>query len=485
MKRLLALIVGLGFVLRLLFLGRRQLGTEELMQALIVRPDSLIEIMDSLIKGMYFPAPLDYFLQKILIIPFGESNWVLRLHAVIFGTLSIWVFARIARHLFGDRVALYSAALFAFFPLHYHYSQEARPYSLLTFLTLLSYDLLLRRISSGERGRGRWWLLTLVLTLMMYSSFLGVVVLLSQASGLVVAWYLTRASPTVRPTAGEEAAHSELPPPAWSHVAGYAVSAAVACMLFLPWALWAFSKPEIARASEVLYPGLLLRFFKEIGDNSYVAAGLLLLGAAAGFRAMRRHGRPQSLAWLLTWLLVSIPAVMILAVWSGYFFGIQHVLHATPPLILLAGYGLSYVGERLTILPSLPYQISSPAIVYGMLWLLLFSWIAYHHWGREIVDWRGTALFLEGTAREGDALSMPRVANLLEYHAPSLAQMHLEDLDPGPGVLKHEGVSRRIVVCYHGLRPEPCASFLDRASKDKAWLKREFRGITVFLRRRP
>ncbi len=485
MKKLLVLTVGLGFVLRLLFLGRRQLDTEELMQALIVRPDSLREILDSLIKGMYFPAPLDYFLQKMLIMPLGESNWALRLHAVIFGTLSIWIFARIARQLFGDRVALYSAILFALYPLHYHYSQEARPYSLLTFLTLLSYDLLLRRLSSGERAPGRWWLLALVVTLMMYSSFLGAVVVLGQAVGLLSAWYVGRVLPAAHTTHEEETAQPEPSPPARSHLAGYVLVAAVACTLFLPWALWAFAKPEIAGASEVLYPGVLLRLVKEIGDNSFVVSGLLLLGAATGFHAMRRHGRRQSLAWLLTWLLVPVPAVMILAVWSGYFFGVQHVLHATPPLILLAGYGMSYVGERLTILTSLPYQVSSPAIVYGLAWILLFSWISYHHWGREIVEWRGTALFLEGTVREGDVLSMPGVANLLEYHVPSLAQRHVEDLDPGPGVLEHETVSRRIVVCYHGLRPEPCADFLAKAVQDKAWLKREFRGITVFLRRRP
>ncbi|NWG11947.1 MAG: glycosyltransferase family 39 protein [Acidobacteria bacterium] len=484
MKRLLALIVGLGFVLRLLFLGQRQLGTEELMQALVIRPDSLRDILDSLTRGMYFPAPLDSLFQKMLTVPLGMSNWVLRFHAAIFGALSIWVFAHIARRLFGDRVALYSAALFALYPLHYHYSQEARPYSLLTLLTLLSYALLLKNVSAGNRARGNWWLLGLILTLLLYSSFLGVVVLVSQACGLLAARLAARMPSAVRMPAGEDAAHPELPPPAHSHAAGYALAAAIACALFLPWAMWAFAKPEIAPASEVLYPGLPLRLVKEIGDNSYVVSGLLLLAAAAGFRAMRRHGRRQSLAWLLTWFLVPLPAVVILAVWSGYFLGIAHVLHATPPLILLAGYGLSYVGERLTILPSLPYQISSPAIVYGLLWLLASSWIAYDHRGRELVDWRGAALFLEGIVREGDALSMPGVANLLEYHAPSLAQRHVEDLDPGPGILSRENVSRRIVVCYHGLRPEPCATFLTGAAKDNAWLKREFRGITVFLRRK-
>ena len=66
--------------------------------------------------------------------------------------------------------------------------------------------------------------------------------------------------------------------------------------------------------------------------------------------ALRRHGQYRTLMWLLTWFGVSIPAVLLLEIWSGYFFAIRHVLHATPALILLAGYGLSYVGERLSIL---------------------------------------------------------------------------------------------------------------------------------------
>jgi hypothetical protein len=62
---------------------------------------------------------------------------------LIFGTAAIWIFYRLARFLFGPRIALYSTILFAFFPLACHYSQEARPYSLLLLLSLLCYERLL------------------------------------------------------------------------------------------------------------------------------------------------------------------------------------------------------------------------------------------------------------------------------------------------------------------------------------------------------
>ena len=106
MKKSLAVILGVGFALRLVCLGTRQLWTEELMQALIVRAPSLKEVLMWLKGGMFFPAPLDYILQKGMITLFGESTWSLRMHAAIFGGLSLWFFFRIGRLLFGTRTAL-------------------------------------------------------------------------------------------------------------------------------------------------------------------------------------------------------------------------------------------------------------------------------------------------------------------------------------------------------------------------------------------
>jgi len=146
MKKLIWVVLGVGFAHRLLFLGSRQLWTDELMQARILKLASPAEMLSRLRDGLDLASPLDFLVQKGMTFLLGESAWALRMHAVIFGTLSIWIFYRIARFWFGERVALYSATLFAFFPLAYHYSQEGRPYSLLLFLSLLSYDILFRRL---------------------------------------------------------------------------------------------------------------------------------------------------------------------------------------------------------------------------------------------------------------------------------------------------------------------------------------------------
>jgi uncharacterized membrane protein len=484
MKKYIGIILGIAFLHRLLFLGTRQLWTDELMQARIIKFGSPVEMLKHLRDGMDLASPLDFFVQKAVSILLGDSTWALRLHAVIFGTLSIWILYRLARFLFGDRVALYSAALFAFFPLAYHYSQEARPYALLMFLTLLSYDLLLRQVyGKNKRWRG-WVLIACVLTLLLYTSFLGSMILLSQLVGLVLSAAWKPRLQAVLHGDEQEKVALDLSPARWSQVALYSAAALAACVLFYPWLRFVWARPMIAPASEIADPKLILRFIKELGDNSYPVTGLLLIGLITGVRVLLRHRQRGSVQWLLTWFLVPIPALLLVEVWAGYFFAIRHILHVTPPLLLIAGYGLSYVGERLTILPHLPYQLSSPAIVYAGLLVLMSVWIGQSHAHSEPADWRGTAAFLNDTVRPGDAVSMPGVYPLLEYYCPALESFRVGDLDPGPGSLAADEVKRRIIVCYDKMWPDPCSGFRASALKDPAWGKRQFTSFTVFFRAR-
>jgi 4-amino-4-deoxy-L-arabinose transferase-like glycosyltransferase len=474
MKRILGAFLVVGLLHRLAFLGQRQLWTEELMQALISRASSARDLLNGLREGMYLPAPLDYFVQKGVVLVLGESEWALRLHAVLFGTLSILFFFRIAHLLFGKRTALYSTFLFLFFPLQYHYSQQGRPAALFLFLTLASYDIVLRWV----QGNRRYWSGVLPLcgisVLLLYQSYLGFLVLLSQLTGLLVG---ARTGPHARA--------DKIPPSRGAHILLFLLSAVVAALAFVPWFRFAWSKPLIADASEIFDLKLFPRIIQELGDGSYVVTVLLLAGVVAGTRALSRHGRRRTLGWLLSWALLSIPAVLIADYWAGYFFSVGQILHTTPALVLLAGYGLSYVGERLTILEDLPYQLSAPAIVYAASMCILAVWIGAAHWTRELADWRGTARFLGRTARAGDAITMPQMWHLLEYYAPGLEPYRVTDLDPGTGLLERGEAQRRIVVCYDGLRPDPCRDFRAAANGDAAWAKTQLRGFTLFARPTP
>ena len=475
LKRVLGTILGAGLLLRVMFLNSRQLSTEELQQAITVRSDSVAEMMARLRDSTSHPAPMDYFVQRVTVFLLGEAPWAARLHAVIFGVLSIWIFFRISRLLFGERVARYATIIFAFYPLNCHYSQEARPYALFLLLALASYEVLLLKLSGKMPGFAGWVALTGLLASTLYASFLGVAVLLAQFAGIVGS-ALWPGNPVVP-------AEDDISRPVsarWSHAAIYALVAAVACILFLPW--MQFLKGDPSTSLEIGGIALVLRIFKELGDGSYPVAVLLLLGAVAGIRALLRHRRRQPFIWVVSWLASAVSILIVVEYWFGNFFGVRHVLFLAPPLILLAGYGLSFVGERLTILDRLPYRVSAPAIVYAALVIISALWIVQAHGRREPVDWQGTARFLRENLHSGDTVTMPEIRELIEYYDRRLAAFRAEDLDPGPGILQNPEVKRRYVVCLNEPRPESCVSFLSKAGKDSAWRRQEFHGLTVFTR---
>jgi hypothetical protein len=75
---------------------------------------------------------------------FGVSERSLRFPSVLFGVASVGLLAVAGRKLIGESGSLLAALLLTVSPLHVHYSQEARTYSLAVFATLLSLVLLLR-----------------------------------------------------------------------------------------------------------------------------------------------------------------------------------------------------------------------------------------------------------------------------------------------------------------------------------------------------
>jgi mannosyltransferase len=478
MKRPITIILAAGCLHRLLFLGARQLWIDELMQARVSQAPAIGEMLRRVRDEMDLASPLDFLIQRGISSLLGDSVWALRLHALVFGTLSIWIAYRIAKCLFGERVALYTAVLFAFYPLAYHYSLEARPYSLLLFLSLLSYDLLLHQVYSQSRhGRG-WIAIAVVSALLLYTSFLGGLILMAQCASLALLAMRKLPEAKVRVDGSAGASHVV----GKVCVAAYGVAVLVALALFYPWGRLTWNRPQLSPSSEILNLKFPLALIKGLGDNSYPVAALLLIGAGIGIAALWRHRRPAPLIWLLLWWFIPIPALLCIEIYAGYFFSARHLLHVTPPLLLLAGYGISHLSQNLRMLAEMPRRWSIPAWAYAAAFICATAWLGQLRARYEPADWRGTAAFLEATARRGDAIAMPGVHALLEYYDPGLRQYHLEDLDPGPGVLTSDAVKRRIVVCYELPQSAPCGAFKGAVLNDPAWKQQPFKGFAVFIR---
>jgi hypothetical protein len=77
---------------------------------------------------------------------FGESLYSIRFLPLLFGLLTILITFHTAKVLFGERAALMASLFLSVSPIHVHFSQLARNYSLMTLLIALSYLLLFTKV---------------------------------------------------------------------------------------------------------------------------------------------------------------------------------------------------------------------------------------------------------------------------------------------------------------------------------------------------
>lgn len=101
-----------------------------------------LKIVDSIRDGAF--PPFYYLLMNVWTRIFGETEFTLRFPSVIFSTLSIILIFKLVKELYDERIALYAALLSSIAPYGIYYAQEAKMYSMLWFLGILSFIYLFR-----------------------------------------------------------------------------------------------------------------------------------------------------------------------------------------------------------------------------------------------------------------------------------------------------------------------------------------------------
>ena len=136
----------LGFILRVYRLGYQSFWTDEILTYSISRlqPGEILTTH----MGRNFP-PLYYLIVHPLL-KFGSHESLLRFPSLVFGSLCIPLLYLVLRKWQGKTVALTGAIIMAISPFHVWYSQEARPYALLLFLSILAVYLLQLLIEKPE-----------------------------------------------------------------------------------------------------------------------------------------------------------------------------------------------------------------------------------------------------------------------------------------------------------------------------------------------
>lgn len=157
---LLFIILFLGSFLRLYNIGKESFWMDEGATAITLKKYNALQILNNVVeKGQINPEkyyvhnselPIYYIILSGWTKIFGISEFSLRAFSTMFGILSLILIFYLARYLFNEKVALLSALLASVNLTLVWYSQEARLYSYILFLSLLSLILLLKFLRENK-----------------------------------------------------------------------------------------------------------------------------------------------------------------------------------------------------------------------------------------------------------------------------------------------------------------------------------------------
>ncbi|HFD40415.1 MAG TPA: phospholipid carrier-dependent glycosyltransferase, partial [Anaerolineae bacterium] len=354
---LLALITLLALGLRLYRLDAQSLWYDEAFSAYLAAM-SPAEITARTAADIQ--PPLYYYLLHGWIGWMGDDEIGLRSLSLLFGLLTVPLIYAVAVELFRSRLAgLLAALLLAVSPLHIWYGQEARMYTLLTFLGLLSGYLLLlltgRELSRGKQA-ALWLAYALTGIAAIYTHYFAFFLLAFQGVYLLLAWWGRGFRPR-------------------SFLLGGAAAGLTILLAYLPWLPYVLNRyrqdvsywPGRLKLGEILVDiALFFTGGESVSEQAgvplalgYVLIFLLCLAALVQFtihnsQFTRRNSQfpiPNSqftnlpIPFLLLYLL--LPPTLILAL--SYFtpkFNARYVMIAHPALLLILAGGMAALWQR-------------------------------------------------------------------------------------------------------------------------------------------
>ena len=352
--------------------------------------------------------PLYYWLLKIWLVCFGQTEFAARSLSAMLSLLLVAVTYALGRRI-GDRwLGVIAAFVAAWSPFQIYYAQEARMYMLLALLAAGTVLLALSIWQGGERTTWRG-----------YSAYA-----LPASLGLYTQYAFPLILVIINLTALYHLRHNRSRLWVWL---GWQL---VPLLLYLPWLPIAFRQIttwpthlETATSTEI---GLTLVALMSLGPSAAGAAqgwlgayiGLALIGLVFGLR----HRQPTWVGLTALWLL--LPAGI-----TAFFFRAAYLkifLIAGPAFCLLVGLGLLAI-RHLPGSNGLPKWRLPSAIVAGLV-LLLIAWPGYQSLAAYYTDptfhrdnYRAVAAYLSAIATPDDAIIIhaPGQQEVFGYYYPA------------------------------------------------------------------
>ena len=187
-KAILLAILSIGLLLRIYDLDAESLWLDEIISIKVASHD--IYPMFEIFFIHDNTPPLHYILLHGWIKIVGDSEFAARSLSAIFGFLAIPLIYKVAVLIFNKNVGLLSALLLALSEFHIYYSQEARCYSLMVFLTLVSIYFYLKLFKEENSLNSAGYILSTLLLLCTH--FFGLFILLAQNLYLVTHFFFSK-----------------------------------------------------------------------------------------------------------------------------------------------------------------------------------------------------------------------------------------------------------------------------------------------------
>ena len=397
-------IVVAGAWLRLTGLNRQSLWFDEV--DVVVRAQRPFDQVLRTFVAAGENGPLYNAMLAIWVRLAGISEIAVRFPSAVAGILTIPVLYLLARQVAGSRAGLLAAGLLAVSPYHLWYSQEAKMYTIVVLLAVLSSLLLVEALA---RNRAVWWVAYVVATSLMFYTHVATVLVFAAQSGYVV---LAR-----RVWRGRER--------------GWLLAAAALTLPYLPIALWAAKvvgggvatwQPDVGLWDAVSILGIKLAVNRSTTDIERLGAAVYALLAVGGVYALWRSRRPQQW-WLLLAALVVVPIVGLWAVsLRQSVFSDRYAIVALPAyLTLVAAAVAALIAGRRT------WSLGFVSLFV----LLAFAWTPIRDVNRATAavkeDWRSAYADVARRAEPGDAIIVHPgyMITTLEYYEqrePALRQ---------------------------------------------------------------
>ncbi len=387
---LMLLLLLFAILLRIYDLSGESLWLDE---AISIRRSklSLIEIVFELITNVH--PPLYFFILHYWMLIFGDSEFSVRFPSVIFGLCSVFMIYKLGSVISNKSTGLISALILCFSVFHVQYSQEARSYSLMLLLSIISMYSFVRFLEYKEKVYRLGYILSTIL--LMYTHSYGLFVVLTQNIFLFTTYIITKRS-------------FKFDFKRWISLQGILV------LLYLPWiSILVFQVISIQSGYWIPQPNIMMiykTFLKYAGSENLLFTFLFLLIIAVSFmmktklsNTLVKHKKGNKynldlqegnkILLLITWLLVSIIIPFLVSQILTPIYQIKYTISASVAFYILIALGI----ERIKV---------KYVKAFFIFLIIIFSMFNLYKYYVEInkQQWRDSVKYLEMNAKSGDII---------------------------------------------------------------------------------